>query len=441
MAGPWYLRSSDGNDGDDGLSWANACATMLGLLGKAVAAGDIIYVDDDHSETFAADVTWAFPGTEGVPNKVITVITDTTSAVSGYAVGSYFGHATSYGLAITGEVFFWGVTLQQGKYKNIVSGGKTFIMENCHLKIDKSVYQARQTILGSNTVLYFINSDVSFLQRADHGFELVNGGLFVWYKGALLGASDIDVLISAEDYNNIILIKGVDLSPMNGGSIINVAATDEAINAKILGVKLHANNPDLISASPERMSQIYMDIADDGNTIYKFRREFQYGYAMQETLLTVAGKGLYDGSNPYSVKLTSRASPTPTFYDPWRYHLATKRVTGLGSGKTFTVYVLENGNGGQPAAWNNDQVWLEVVYPDNTTAQYNIQTDKKATPTTAAAEQTADAGRWQNETNGRELRLEVTVANGAGKDGPVEIWVCVAQANKTLYVCPEVIVS
>lgn len=439
MAGPWYLRSSDGNDGDDGLSWANACATMVGLLGKAVAAGDIIYVDDDHQETFAANTTFTFPGTEGVPNKVIVVTTDTTTAVSDYnCTNQFFDGKTNWKkLVIVGEVYFWGACLRFGNQELAMASGKTCTFERCKLDITNNYCYVA---VWDNSTIVLIDTDVALV--AASYMYLHAPCNFIWRGGALSGDPNNLIKLSAE--GQYVQIIGVDLSSMDGGSIFSVAAADERLIVDLRGIKLHATNPPaLMSAAPERCNNSNMTIWDesDNNTYHRFRREYQYGYAMEETTLTVSGKGLYDGTNEYSVKLVSRAAPIPTFHDPWRYHLATKRVTTLGSGNTFTVYVLENGNGGQPAAWDNDEVWLEIIYPDDATAQYNIQTDKPATVTTAPAAQTDDAGRWQNETNGREQKLEVTVANGAGKAGPVEIWICVARTNKTLYVCPEVIVS
>lgn len=440
MAGPWYLRSSDGDNGDDGLSWANACATMSGVLAKAVAAGDIIYVDDDHQETLAADITWTFPGTEGTPNKVIVVITDTTTAVASYNCTNQkiSGDTNDAHIIIAGEVYFWGICLDWGDGTYIISNSKTVTFEKSNL-IMTATAAKYLGVFNDNSTLVLINSDIDFSSNAGHYIKLYSPSNFIWRGGSLTG--DIDTLIKTYDEGPYIEIIGGDLSAMIGGDIITVAAVNERLRVNFEGIKLNATPPNFISAAPERASAAYLDIADSGNTVYKFRREFQYGYVMEETTLTVVGKALYDGMNPFAVKMVSRAAPTPTLYDPWRYHLATKRVTGLGSGKTFTVYILENGNGGQPAAWNDDDVWLEVIYPDDATAQFNIQSDRIVTPTTAPAAQTDDVGRWQNETNGREQKLEVTVANGAGKVGPCEFWICIAQANKTLYVCPEVIVS
>ena len=45
MAGPYYVRSTDGSDASDGLTWANAKATLAGALAVA-AAGERMEVGD-----------------------------------------------------------------------------------------------------------------------------------------------------------------------------------------------------------------------------------------------------------------------------------------------------------------------------------------------------------------------------------------------------------
>lgn len=442
MAGPYYVRSSDGNDGDNGLSWINAKATFGAAVALA-AAGERIYVDDDHQETLVADTTYTFAGTEGVPVEVFVVTTDTTDAVSNYNSVTQWIEGSTNGkhIIIAGEVYFWGIYLVWGDGNGeFISNSKTVVFEKSKIKLDE-ITGDYFGISSDNTIFRLLNTDIEFSDPQAH-FKVGFPSSFIWHGGTLTG--DQDRLIHVDARGPYIEIIGVDLSSIDGGTIIDVVSTSERFFAYLSGIKLHATNePTLIDEGPERNAIIHMDMFDqsDQNALYRFRREFQYGHVQDETTLIVSGKGLYDGTNEFSVEMVSRAAPTPTFYDPFRYELPAKRVTGLASGKTFTVYILKNGNGGQPAALNDDEVWLEVAYPDNTTAQYNIQTDKKASPTIAAAAQTDDAGRWTGETNGREQKLEVTVASSAGKAGPCRFWVCLANSNETIYVCPEVIVS
>ncbi len=48
-----YLRSTDGNDLDDGLTWATARATLANAL-TAAGAGGTVYVSQNHAETQAS---------------------------------------------------------------------------------------------------------------------------------------------------------------------------------------------------------------------------------------------------------------------------------------------------------------------------------------------------------------------------------------------------
>ena len=444
MAGPWYLRSSDGNDADDGLSWANACATMNGVLAKAVAAGDIIYVDDDHQETVAADTTWTFPGTEGVPNKVIVVTTDTTTAVSNYnCTNQYFDGNDLYMFVIAGSVYFWGVCLQHGDdATDFIDNEKTVIFENSMIK--QTATGGDDITIGSadNSQLILLNTDVSFASNTGT-IEIFGPTSFVWKGGTLTG--DLGNVFNVNNDGPKLEMVGVDLSSVAGGTLIQLFdGYDDGCIAILKGIKLNASQPALITAgiAPTSASQFILDIADNGNTVYKFRREYQYGYAQDETSKVITGKALYDGTNEFTAKMVSRATPTPSFYDPWRYHLTTMRETGFAASRTYTVHIAQDHASVQPDALDDDEIWLEVVYPDDSTAQYNIKTDKIATPTTTPAAQTTSTETWEGlAATTRLQKLEVQIDAADGKNGPVEIWVCLAKESKTVYVCPEVYVS
>ena len=446
MAGPYYVRSSDGNDADDGLSWANAKATF-GAATALAAAGERIYVDDDHQETIAANTTYTFAGTEGNPIEVIVVTTDTTTAVSNYNAANQWieGDTNNVNIFLTGEVYFWGIYLEwvgNSSQAGLFAGGKTITFEKSHLKLDDTGNTRHLGMAADdNTILVLIETDFSFSGTAGYLY-IGKPANFIWRGGTLSG--DVDELLRIGSEGPSIEIIGVDLSSMIGGTIINIDEGDEYLHAYLKGVKLNATQPVLITAgiSPERGSRILMDIADNGNTIYKFRREYQYGYAQDETSKVITGKALYDGTNEFAVKMVSRATPTCSFYDPWRYHLTTLRETGFVANRTYTVHIAQDHASVQPDALDNDEIWIEVVYPDDSTAQFNIKTDKIATPTTTPAAQTTSTESWEGLAATTRLQeLAATIASTDGKNGPVEIWICLAKESKTVYVCPEVYVS
>lgn len=445
MAGPYYVRSSDGDDGDSGLSWALAKAT-LGAAVALAAAGERIYVDDDHQETLTLDKMYAFAGTEGNPVEVIVVTTDTTNAVSNYNCTNQYisGEANNAHIYITGEAYFWGICFNHGDTATgFVANGKTVTFENS--KITQKATGADYINVGpyDKSRWVMINSDIDMSAPSAGEIQITGPVSFLWRGGTYTGDRD-NVFYMSIDGPHLEVI-GVDFSSVIGGNLIKLADdADDNANAYLKGIKLNASAPTLITAgvSPERASKFIMDIADNGNTVYKFRREYQYGYAQDETTKVITGKALYDGTNEFTAKMVSRATPTPTFYDPWRYHLTTLRETGFAASRTYTVHIAQDHASVQPGALNNDEIWLEVVYPDDSTAQYNIKTDKIATPTTTPAAQTTSTESWEGlaaTTRLQELSVQIDAADG--KNGPVEIWVGLAKESKTVYVCPEVYVS
>ena len=108
----YYLRSSGGSDADDGLTWANAKATMAGVLAIPIAAGDRVFVRNDHSETTGAQ-TWVFPGTPAAPNQVICV-SDAAEPPTARSTGALFATTTSTARTIRGTVKVYGLTLGAG---------------------------------------------------------------------------------------------------------------------------------------------------------------------------------------------------------------------------------------------------------------------------------------------------------------------------------------
>lgn len=441
MAGPYYVRSSDGNDVDDGLSWANAKATFGAAVALA-AAGETIYVDDDHQEILAVDTTYTFAGTEGNPVKVVVVVTDTTTAVANYnfAIQWIEGVTNTVSISLIGEIYFWGMYFKPGSGNNFgVSASKTVIFEKC--KINYCIGSTMVYRTSANDAVIFIETDIEFNNTGGR-FGLYNQSNFIWRRGTLTG--DQNCLVQIGYGGGSIEIIGVDLSSMIGGELMQIDEADENVYTKIKGVKLNATPPTFITAgiSPERCASMLMDIADNGNTVYKFRREYQYGYAQDETSKVITGKALYDGTNEFAVKMVSRVAPTCSFFDPWRYHLTTLRETGFAANRTYTIHFAQDHADSQPDALNNDEIWIEVVYPDDSTAQFNIANDKIATPTTTPAAQTTSTETWEGLAATTRLQeIAATIASADGKNGPVEIWVCMAKADTTIYVCPEVYVS
>lgn len=67
-----YLSSVDGNNADDGSTWALADATLAASL-TAAGAGGTSYVDNAHAEAPGSAITLTSPGTAASPTKILCV--------------------------------------------------------------------------------------------------------------------------------------------------------------------------------------------------------------------------------------------------------------------------------------------------------------------------------------------------------------------------------
>ena len=101
-----YVRSTDGNDADNGTTWALAKATLVGALAIATSA-DTIWVSQNHAETQASTMTLTMPTTPGL--KILcgndaaepptALATTATIAVTGnFGIGFASGYAYTYGI-------------------------------------------------------------------------------------------------------------------------------------------------------------------------------------------------------------------------------------------------------------------------------------------------------------------------------------------------------
>jgi hypothetical protein len=111
-----FVRSTTGNDSNDGLSWATAKATLAGAA-AIDANGDTIFVSKNHAEVLTANVTLGFAGAwNSAPNRILCVddtgdpVTPTTLATTATVSGNGLysinmvnsGYCHLYGISLIG---------------------------------------------------------------------------------------------------------------------------------------------------------------------------------------------------------------------------------------------------------------------------------------------------------------------------------------------------
>lgn len=403
-----FLRSGDGSDADNGTTWALAKASIDSTDGAAfaAAAGDTIYVSDNHAETQASALTHNFAGTFASPVNVICV-DDTGDPATPTAVATTATISTTgtNSIAFTGCAYLYGITWSAGTTGGSItaaSGANNYMaFEECTFKIDHTNTNGRINLGASNNAydtVTLINCHVKF---GNTGGRIIAGGSFKWRGGSVLSGSSapsVAGLISMASTGRAAsaLIEGVDLVNI-GSSTPLIGDTLSASEYRCIfrNCKLPASWSGTLFVSgvptgPGVRGELWNCSAGDTN--YAMWVEDYAGSIKHETTL-VRTSGASDGDTAFSRKMTTSANaeyPTFILRSPEIY----VPNTAVGSSQTATIHIIHDGT----AALNNDEVWLEAQYLGTSGVPLSLfADDAKADVLASAAAQAADtAASWDS---------------------------------------------
>src|SRR3990167_6093507 len=115
-----YVRSTDGNDADDGTTWALADATLTGAAAADVA-GDVIWVSQVHAESTAAAITFNWDGTAAAPIRVVcgNDAAEPPTALATTATVTTTGNSTITCQSGIDYVYFYGIKFNSGSAASV----------------------------------------------------------------------------------------------------------------------------------------------------------------------------------------------------------------------------------------------------------------------------------------------------------------------------------
>lgn len=442
-----YVRSTDGSDADNGSTWALAKATLTGAA-AIDAAGDTIYVSDNHAESSASAQTIALAGTAASPVRVICVddagdpVTPTTVATTA-TVTTTGGNA----ITITGSCYIEGITFQIGSGNNIANfvcatDGSVYILNNCAISLVNTNVSSRVVVGSSNVastecyaalkncVLKF-GSTSQGLNVNKCRFEMTGGSI------ASGGSTPASLIVSVVD-TVYATIKDFDFS--NFGATFNFLASSLSVNGRvdIINCKLPTSwSGGVVAGAPTMPSfRASMYNCDSGAANYRLWIETYAGSIKSETTLVKTG-GASDGTTALSWKLTTTANANETVAPLITDDMAVW-IDSTGISKTVAVDILHDST----TALTDAEVWLEIDYLGSSAQPLGTPaSDKRATVLTTAADQTTSSATWTTTgmTNPNKQKLEVTFT--PQMKGFVYARVCLAKASYTIYVDPEPVIS
>jgi len=400
----FFVRSSDGNNADNGSTWALAKATLAGALAVA-QAGDTVYVSDNHNESTAAALTLTSLGIDFNWVRILCVddtgdpTNPTTLATT--AVVASTGNSNHINFAGVASVF--GITFNCGTGANNSSITFTSItpwfwdFENCALNIGGSNAGGRIAVGSATTTndsngLVLSNTTVSFNNNS-HGF-LIAGTFFEWKNTnttAAINNSPNVLFLRTAGFPSFINVHGVDLSTLASGKALFSQAGEFGGAVIVANCKLNSNVNIVTgtTVNPGQAEIIAINCATDSSILKNYKYNY-YGSLVTSTTVVRTGGASQNGTL-FSWLISISTNKVIKYYSPFTTLPIVGFLTSTGS-KTFTISYLHNGAN----ALQDDEIWIELEYLGNssTTVGY-FATDRKATTLTTAANQSTDtASAW-----------------------------------------------
>ena len=394
-----YVRSTDGNNADNGSTWALA---KLDLAGAAAidTDGDTIWVSDAHNESTAAAFTLAFAGTLSSPVKIICgddaaeppTVSSTAGTFATIGAGSF---------SITGHLYVYGITFICGSgasFSTITlasASNNSQTYEQCSFQLGNSnsssrIYPANVNA-GLNGATKWNNCTVKF---GSAGQRIVMFGCrFEWIGGSILsGGSAVTSLFGFSGAAEAI-VRGVDLSEM--AASVDICTTGGGASFLMTNCKLSASwSGGLVTGTKNAVFRAEMYNCDSGDTNYVCWIEDGYGAIRDFSTLYLSGTdGIkHNGAAvPLSYKMSGNANtsyPSGTLEGMWM-----TLVNEATTSQTATLEIIHN----ESAALNDDEIWLAVDYPAAAgSTQFTRLTDAKADVLAGAAPQASSTADWDD---------------------------------------------
>lgn len=449
MANPGYVRSTDGSDADNGSTWALANATLTGAASDA-AAGDRIWVSDNHAESTAGAVTLNFPGTLAAPNQVLCG-DDAAEPPTALAATATVATTGVNALQVNGSFYMYGITFNCGSGNASVdltlqgsAVNSSSVFDNCVFVLVTTHASANFQIGAADAVqreVRLINCQFKFANAAsyidiENAKVIIEGGSIASGSTALTSAL-FSQMAAGRGVN--LICDGFDFTNLGAScSLVNVSNSGQAMHIVFRNCKLPASWTGTLVTGSFLGPGIRIEMWNCSNADTNYVMEIQdyAGSVKHETTIVRTG-GASDGDTPISWKMAANSNaeyPTLPLRSPEIY----VPNTAIGSSKTLTVEIARDGSA---TAVNDDEAWLEVEYlGTNGTPLALFANDAKASVIATAAAQADSSESWSG-LGGTNKKQKLSVSVTPQEEGVFICRVCLAAFSQTIYVDPKVTVT
>lgn len=455
MAGPYYVRSTDGSDADTGATWALAEQTAAAGIADGVA-GDDIWLSQVHAEPDTATVTLTCPTSPGMR---VMCGNDGAEPPTALATTAIIKTTGSFDIIVNGCGYFYGIDFQagltSGASRSVNLGNSSTVKhaqryKDCKFTIGSSG-AAGLVSLGAGSGGSVLGSTIEldnpkFKFGATGNFIQARMGRNRIYNAAHLldAAGSVPTTLFKSIANCFGTMEVLDCDISDIATITNLVdcSADGGIDFTFSRCKLPASLTNVMTgtiASPGG-STVKLHNCDSGDTHIRFFEADYSGSIIQSTSIYVtAGPTEDNGSTHFAWKLTASANASVTWplkSPKLSCHFA---AADVGSSKTVTMEIAID----SATTLNDDDVWISIRSLNTSGAPLGTQTtDFKASVIAAATEQSAGAGTgsWTG-LGGGAKSYKVNASFTPQEPGDYEVRVFLAKASAVIYVNPAVAVT
>lgn len=404
------------------------------------AAGNTIYIGDNHAETQAANINLQPAGTMATVSKVLchnhSGSYPPTALTTGASITTTSGTQIQY-IPTLGVFYNYGIKFSSNAYLNLGSGSVWMYFDTCALELTGAASYTL-SIPGSGTGWNFFNNTTCKFGGTGQNIALAAGQLVWQNTGSLLASgSVIPTNFMTLSTNAVsVVFEAVDLSQLTG-NLVN--SSSNAVGSIVIkDCKLNASMAIPLPGTPGPTVQLVR--SDSGATAYKSTRYVYEGTETTEASVTRVGGAADAAGQAQSRKIVTTANSQwlrPFYAEPYAIWNPT-----TGANVTVTVYGTINAG----ALPNNDDIWLEIEYlGSSATPLGTMVTTTKSSVLAANAAVASDGSTWNGGGSGAgwsPFKLTATLSSPQpAMAGYLHARVRAAKPSTTFYLDPKVVLS
>jgi hypothetical protein len=420
--------------GNSTYGWSAAAALIQTMVGFA-AAGDRIFVADDHASSSAS------AGLSGIlasnaPSGPLTILcvdhTGSTPPVSADLRTTATITATgSSDLVLRGSAYVYGITAINSGTGNIRCGetGGAYVAVNCKMRLTNAA--AQQLRVGAPSANQPVNTlwDGTTVEFGNSGSGIYQlGGGFRWQNtaSAIVSGTLPTTLFpgSTIEGSGRTVFDGVDLSALGSGKTI-MGANGGSNVTQLENCRIGASVT--VAATPtQHGNRVEVINCDSGATGYR-NEIYDYSGTLTVETTIIRTAGASDGVQAVSWKIVTTANCSRVF--PFRSWPIPLWNTATGGAKTATVEMVNDG-----VTLKDSEAALEVAYLGS--SSYPL-----ASRVTTAAADLLNAGAsiatstetWTTTGLSSPVKQKMAAAFTPNMVGQVRGTIVISKASQTLY--------